>query len=161
MSHDNKRQMRLNNTSVGPPHEHLQTKNAYIPVDQRDGDPRYATPRNLASGLVKLGFDLADTSRVDQMSDQTERMRYERDEAVARADEAIARAEKAEQSFRQIREAARDVINALILPGHSIEDAWDELCLLTGCYCDPYLGSGPKILADIVAADATRRTVDE
>ena len=69
--------------------------------------------------------------------------------------------ERAEALNAALREAARDVLTALLLPGHPIEEAWDQLCLLTGCYCDPYLGSGPKILADIVAADATRRTVDE
>lgn len=39
----------------------------------------------------------------------------------------------------EIREVASRVINALCLPGHPIEDAWEHLCILTGRACQPFM----------------------
>ncbi len=43
------------------------------------------------------------------------------------------------KNCERLRDAARNVINALCLKGHSLRDAWEELCLLSGSYCEPFL----------------------
>lgn len=39
----------------------------------------------------------------------------------------------------RLREAASDLVDALCLPGHPIEEAWGAVCLFTGRYCEPFL----------------------
>ncbi|MEA3225088.1 MAG: hypothetical protein U9Q07_03995 [Planctomycetota bacterium] len=46
---------------------------------------------------------------------------------------------KENSRLRVIRDAAAEVIDALCLPGHPIEKAWDTLVMQTGRYREPFL----------------------
>jgi hypothetical protein len=49
------------------------------------------------------------------------------------------RALKAEAEVERLRGDARAVIDALCLRGHSASKEWNDLCLLVGRYCEPFL----------------------
>jgi hypothetical protein len=38
-----------------------------------------------------------------------------------------------------LNEAVGEVMTALCYKGHPLQESWERLCLLSGCYCDPYL----------------------